>query len=89
MLAYLKNLILSCIVITLAPLKNTLLSLKLNKIILYIFFHIKTLIFHFYVLQTYIGEGDYSNAISLIDRALKIPTVTEDVRINALLLYIF
>lgn len=29
--------------------------------------------------QSYIGEGDYSNAISVIDRALKIPSVTEDV----------
>lgn len=31
-----------------------------------------------YLAKTYIGEGDYTNAISLIDRALKLPPNTED-----------
>ncbi|GFY76477.1 regulator of microtubule dynamics protein 2 [Trichonephila inaurata madagascariensis] len=31
-----------------------------------------------YLAKTYIGEGDYSTAISLIDRALSIPVIRED-----------
>lgn len=31
-----------------------------------------------YLAKTYVGEGDYSTAISLIDRALSIPVIRED-----------